>query len=63
MQLTCFEQPGDFASIVSARKESWDKWIKGKIDEGDFGSKVLKFGPEGAKEIELSEMSAHLSME
>jgi hypothetical protein len=61
--LSRFEEPGDFASIVSTQRESWDKWVKGKIDEGDFGSKVLKFGPDGVKEIELSEMSAHLSME
>ena len=61
--LSRFEQPGDFASIVSTQRESWDKWVKGKIDEGDFGSKVLKFEPDGVKEIELSEMSAHLSME
>jgi hypothetical protein len=61
--LSRFEQAGDFASIVSARKESWDRWVKGKIDEGDFSSKVLRFGPDGVKEIELSEMSAHLSME
>jgi hypothetical protein len=61
--LSRFEEPGDFAPIVSTQRESWDKWVKGKIDEGDFGSKVLKFGPDGVKEIELSEMSAHLSME
>ena len=39
-----------------------DIWVKGKIDEGDFGNKVLKYETDGEKEIELSEMSAHLSM-
>ncbi len=58
-----FGKSGDFESIVSARKESWDEWVRGKIDEEDFGSKVLRYGPEGVTEIELSEMSAHLSMD
>jgi hypothetical protein len=60
--LSRFGEPANFAAIVSAQRESWDRWVKGKIDEGDFGSKVLKYSSDGAKEIELSEMSAHLSM-
>jgi len=53
---------GDFASIVSLHREAWNKWVKSKIDAKDFGNKVLKFEKDGEKEIELSEMSAHLSM-
>jgi hypothetical protein len=53
---------GDFASIVSAQREIWDKWVKGKIDAGDFGNKVLKYDRNGETEIELSEMTTHLSM-
>ena len=60
--LSRFERSGDFASIVSSQREVWNKWVKGKIDEGDFGNKVLKYERDGEKEIELSEMSAHLSM-
>ncbi len=60
--LARFDRSGNFASIVSSQKEAWDKWVKGKIDAGDFGNKVLKYDRDGEKEIELSEMTAHLSM-
>ena len=60
--LTHFDQSGDFASIVSSQREIWNRWGKGKIDAGDFGNKVLKYDRDGEKEIELSEMSEHLSM-
>ena len=60
--LTRFGQSGDFGSIVSSQREIWNKWVKGKIDAGDFGNKVLKYDKDGEKEIELSEMTAHLSM-
>jgi hypothetical protein len=61
--LTRFDQSGDFASIASSQRETWTEWVKGKIDAGDFGSKVLKYDKDGEKEIDLSEMTAHLSME
>jgi hypothetical protein len=60
--LTRFDKSGDFASIVSSQRETWNKWVKGKIDAGDFGNKVTKYDRDGEKEIELSEMTAHLSM-
>jgi hypothetical protein len=60
--LTRFDKSGDFASIVSSRRETWNNWVKGKIDAGDFGNKVMKYDRDGEKEIELSEMTAHLSM-
>jgi hypothetical protein len=60
--LTRFDQSGDFASIVSSQRDIWNRWVKGKIDCGDFGNKVLKYEYDGEKEIELSEMTAHLSM-
>ena len=60
--LSRFDRSRDFASRVSSQREIWNKWVKGKIDQGDFGNKVLKFEMDGEKEIELSEMSAHLSM-
>jgi hypothetical protein len=60
--LSRFGSSGDFDSIVSAQREAWNGWVKGKIDAEDFGNKVLKFEKGGEKEIELSEMSAHLSM-
>ena len=60
--LTRFDPSGDFASIVSSQRETWNKWVRGKIDAGDFSNKVLKYERDGEKEIELSEMTAHLSM-
>ena len=60
--LVRFDQARDFDSIVSSQRETWNKWVKGKIDAGDFGNKVLKYEYEGEKEIELSEMTSHLSM-
>ena len=60
--LTRFDQSGDFNAIVSSQREIWTAWVRQKIDAGDFGNKVLKYDRAGEKEIELSEMTAHLSM-
>jgi hypothetical protein len=59
--LSRFEQSRNFTSIGSFQREVWNNWVKGKIDEGDFGNKVLKYEVDGEKEIELSEMPAHVS--
>jgi len=61
--LSRFGSSGDFDAIVSSQRELWNEWVTGKIDAGDFGNKVLKFEKDGEKEIELSEMPTHLSME
>lgn len=61
--LTRFAPSGDFASIVTSHRDQWTTWVKGKIDAGDFGNKVLKCDRDSEKEIELSEMTAHLSPE
>ena len=58
-----FDKSKDFSAIVSSHKESWRSWVKGKIDAGDFKSKVLKYEKDGDKEIELSEMTEYLSMD
>jgi len=60
--LTRFDRSKNFDSIVSSQRETWNTWVKKKIDAGDFGNKVLKYDRESEKEIELSEMTAHLSM-
>jgi hypothetical protein len=60
--LTRFDQTLDFASIVSSQRDIWSRWVKDKIDCGDFGDKVLKYDYDSEKEIELSEMTTHLSM-
>ncbi len=61
--LSRFERSGDFTSIASSQRETWNRWVKSKIDAKDFGNKVLKFEKGGEKEIELSEMATHLSMD
>ena len=58
-----FDKSKDFGAIISSQREVWNKWVKGKIDAGDFGNKVLKFEKDGEKEIELSEMTEYLSMD
>ena len=61
--LSRFDPSGDFESIISSQKGSWNKWVQGKIEIGDLSSKVLRIGKKEQKEIELSEMKEHLSME
>ena len=61
--LSRFDKSKDFSAIVASQKEVWNKWVKGKIDTGDFRNKVLKFDKDGEKEIELSEMTEYLSMD
>ena len=52
-----------FAAIVSSKREVWKTWVKEKIDAGRFDNRVLKHDRDGQEEIDLSEMTAHLSME
>ena len=61
--LSRFDPSADFDSIVSSQKESWNKWVRAKIETGDLNSKVLRIGKKEQKEIELSEMKEHISME
>jgi hypothetical protein len=61
--LSRFDKSKDFSAIVSSQKEVWNKWVKEKIDAGDFRSKVLKYEKCGEKEIELSEMTGYISMD
>ena len=60
--LTRFDKSKDFDSIVSSQRETWNRWVKGKIDSGDFDNKVLKYDKDGEQEINLSEMTAYFSM-
>lgn len=61
--LSRFDQSKNFDSIVSSQSEAWNKWVQGKIDAGDFQSRVLKFEKTGEKEVDLSEMEEHLTMD
>jgi len=61
--LSRFDKSRDFSAIASTQRAVWNKWVKGKIDAGDFRNKVLKFEKDGEKEIDLSEMAESLSMD
>jgi hypothetical protein len=58
-----FDPSKDFNSIVSSHKETWHKWVKEKIDAADFKNRALKFEKTGEKEIALSEMAEHVTMD
>lgn len=61
--LSRFDPKGDFEAIAASQGEVWNKWVRDHIDAQDFQNKVLKYEKEGEKEIDLSEMKEHLSME
>jgi hypothetical protein len=61
--LSRFDKSNNFSAIVSSQREIWNKWVKEKIDAGDFRNKVFKFEKDREKEIELSEMTEYISMD
>jgi hypothetical protein len=50
-------------AIVSSQIETWHEWVKEKIDAADFRNRALKFEKTGEKEIDLSEMAEHVTMD
>lgn len=61
--LSQFDQSKDFNAIVSSQIESWQEWVKGKIDASDFRDRALKYEKTGEIEIDLSEMAEHVTMD
>ncbi|MDZ7699807.1 MAG: hypothetical protein U5R49_23745 [Deltaproteobacteria bacterium] len=61
--LSRFDSGEDFDAIVADHGDAWERWVKAQIDAGDIQSKVLKLEKDGEKEIDLSEMREHLSMD
>ena len=61
--LSRFDQSKDFNSIVSSQKEIWHEWVKEKIEASDFRNRALKFEKTGEKEIDLSKMAEHVTMD
>ena len=61
--LSRFDQSGNFDAIISSQRENWVQWIKEKIDARDFQNRALKFDKTGEKEINLSEMKEHITMD
>jgi hypothetical protein len=60
--LSRFAPSGDFGDIISSQRESWCKWVQGKIDDGSFEDLVLKVDRAGQKEISLADMDEKLSL-
>lgn len=61
--LSRFAPSATFDAIVTAQRETWNGWVRDKIDRDDFRDKVLRFDKSGEKEIDLSEMTERLSMD
>ena len=61
--LSRFDQSKDFNSIVLSQKVIWHEWVKEKIEASDFRNRALKFEKTGEKEIDLSEMAEHVTMD
>ncbi len=61
--LARFDPAKDFEAIASSHSAKWGKWVKGKIDQGDFRNRVLKHDAKGETEIALDEIDEKLSMD
>jgi len=61
--LSRFDQSENFDTIISSQRETWGKWVEGKIDAQDFQNRALKFDKTGETEINLSEMKEHVTMD
>ena len=61
--LSRFDQSKDFNLIAASQIDAWHKWVKEKIDAAEFKNRALKFKKEGEKEIDLSEMTKHVTMD
>ena len=59
--LETFDPSRKFDAVVTSHKETWRSWVKEKIDDQDFRNRALKIAKHGREEINLSEMSDHIS--
>ena len=60
--LSRFDQSQNFDTIIASQRNSWERWIKEKIDAEDFQNLALKFDKTGKTEIKLSEMKEHVTI-
>ncbi|WP_372678963.1 hypothetical protein [Desulfosarcina sp.] len=61
--LTRFDASKDFNAIVASRRDAWHEWVKAKIDDGDFRNRALKIEQSGEQEINLSDLSDHVTVD
>ena len=58
-----FSSSKSFEEIISSQREEWTKWVKNKIDQGDFRNRVLRFEKTDQREINLEELNQKLAPE
>lgn len=61
--LSRFDPSENFDTIISSQAETWREWVKEKIDAKDFNNRALKVEKTGTREINLSEMTKHMTIE
>lgn len=61
--LTQFDPAKDFGAIAASHKNDWQQKVKDKIDGQDFRNRALKIGTDSLEEINLSDMSEHVTPE
>ena len=61
--LSSFDPAKDFNAIADSQKAAWQAWGKEKIDAEDFNNRALKIDKTGKTEINLSELTDHITMD
>ena len=61
--LSGFDPAENFEASVSSHAATWHAWVKAKIDGEDFSNRALKIDSTGETEINLSEMTNHITMD
>ena len=56
-----FAPGGGFEDIVKTRRDEWQKWVQGKIDQGDFRNLALRHESSGQTEVVLDELDEKLT--
>ncbi len=58
--LSGFDSSKDFKTIIASHQNIWHRWVKEKIDSGDFRNRAMKCNQSGQQEINLSDMLDHI---
>ena len=61
--LSRFSISKSFGEIVSSHREDWIRWVKNKIDQGDFRNLVWRLDEKGQREINLEDLNEKLEPE
>ena len=58
--LSRFDPSNQFNPIVASHHAAWHRWVKEKINGGDFRNRALEFDNAGEQEINLLDVSEHV---